>query len=107
MYRPGKQSGKPDALSRQSNHAEIPLDNQSMLPNTVFANLATVLPEKEIQRQIEASLHLDKSLDEILAHLQDESKAPPLVKKGFKDYEMEAGLLFYQGKILVPDIGTL
>ncbi|CCO36331.1 hypothetical protein RSOLAG1IB_11709 [Rhizoctonia solani AG-1 IB] len=107
MYRPRKQSGKPNALSRQSNHANIPPDNQSMLPNSVFANLATVLPEKEIQRQIESSLHLDKSLNEILAHLQDESKVPPSVKKGFKDYEMEAGLLFYQGKILVPDVGTL
>ncbi|CCO33426.1 Retrotransposable element Tf2 155 kDa protein type 3 [Rhizoctonia solani AG-1 IB] len=78
-----------------------------MLLDSVFANMATVLPEKEIQRQIEASLHLDKSLDKILAHLEDESEAPPLVKRGFKDYKMEAGLLFYQGKLLVPDIGTL
>jgi hypothetical protein len=106
-YRPGKQSGKPDALSRQSDHADIPPENQSMLPQSVFANIATVVPEKEIQRQIEASLHLDESLDEILSHLQDESKAPPSVKRGFKDYEMEAGLLFYQGRILVPDVGTL
>ncbi|CEL59125.1 hypothetical protein RSOLAG1IB_12258 [Rhizoctonia solani AG-1 IB] len=106
-YRPGKQSGKPDALSRRPDHANIPLDNQSMLPPSVFANLATVCPKKDIQKEIEASLHLDKSLDEILAHLQDKSKAPPSVKKGFKDYKMEAGLLFYQGRILVPDVGTL
>ncbi|CCO35166.1 Retrotransposable element Tf2 155 kDa protein type 1 [Rhizoctonia solani AG-1 IB] len=107
MYRPGKQSGKPDALSRRSDRANIPPDSQSMLPQSVFANIATVIPEREIQRQIEASLHLDESLDEILSHLQDESKAPPSVKRGFKDYEMEAGLLFYQGCILVPDVGTL
>ncbi|CEL56321.1 hypothetical protein RSOLAG1IB_11892 [Rhizoctonia solani AG-1 IB] len=107
VYRPGKQSGKPDALSRRSDHANIPPDSQSMLPQSVFANLATVRPKKDIQREIEASLHLDESLDEILAHLQDESKAPPSVKKGFKDYEMEAGLLFYQGRILVPDVGSL
>ncbi|CEL52823.1 hypothetical protein RSOLAG1IB_11168 [Rhizoctonia solani AG-1 IB] len=78
-----------------------------MLSPSVFANIATVRPERDIQREIEALLHLDKSLDKILAHLQDESKAPPLVKRGFKDYEMEAGLLFYQGKILVPDVSTL
>ncbi|CCO36554.1 hypothetical protein RSOLAG1IB_12223 [Rhizoctonia solani AG-1 IB] len=107
VYRPGKQLGKPDALSQRSDHADIPPDNQSMLPQSVFANLATVRPEKDIQREIEALLHLDKSLDEILAHLQDKSKAPPSVKKGFKDYEMEAGLLFYQGWILVPDVGSL
>ncbi|CCO30518.1 Retrotransposable element Tf2 155 kDa protein type 2 [Rhizoctonia solani AG-1 IB] len=69
MYRPGKQSGKPNALSQQSNHTDIPPENQSMLPQLVFANLATVLLEKEVQRQIEASLHLDESLDKILAHL--------------------------------------
>ncbi|CCO35747.1 Retrotransposable element Tf2 155 kDa protein type 1 [Rhizoctonia solani AG-1 IB] len=107
MYRPGKQSGKPDALSQRSDHADIPPDNQSMLSPTIFSNIATVCPKKDIQREIEASLHLDESLDKILAHLQDESKAPPSVKKGFKDYEMEAGLLFYQGRILVPDVGTV
>ncbi|CCO36690.1 hypothetical protein RSOLAG1IB_11970 [Rhizoctonia solani AG-1 IB] len=78
-----------------------------MLPQSVFANLTTVQPKKDIQKEIEALLHLGKSLDEILAHLQDKSKAPPSVKKGFKDYEMEAGLLFYQGQIPVPDAGTL
>jgi hypothetical protein len=78
-----------------------------MLPPTVFANIATVRPKRDIQREIEASLHLDESLDKILAHLQDESKAPPSVKKGFKDYEMEAGLLFYHGRKLVPNVGSL
>ncbi|KAF8750261.1 hypothetical protein RHS01_09485 [Rhizoctonia solani] len=56
VYRPGKQSGKPDALSRQSDHADIPPANQTMLPDPVFANVALVTPEKELQRQIEASL---------------------------------------------------
>ncbi|QRW19370.1 Retrotransposable element Tf2 protein [Rhizoctonia solani] len=37
----------------------------------------------------------------------NKSKAPPSIKRAFKDYEMEAGLLFYQGRIVVPDIGTL
>jgi hypothetical protein len=50
-------------------NANIPLENQSMLPQSVFANIATVLLEKEIQCQIEASLHLNEPLDEILAHL--------------------------------------
>ncbi|KAF8673497.1 hypothetical protein RHS04_07660 [Rhizoctonia solani] len=107
VYRPGKQSGKPDALSHQSDHANIPPANQTMLPNPVFANVALVTPEKELQRQIESSLDQDKSLEEILQFLQNKSKAPPSIKRAFRDYKMEAGLLFYQGRIVVPDVGTL
>ncbi|QRW22961.1 Retrotransposable element Tf2 protein [Rhizoctonia solani] len=107
VYCPGKQSGKPDALSRRLDHADIPPANQTMLPNPVFANVALVIPKKELQRQIKASLDQDESLEEILQFLQNESKAPPSIKKAFKDYKMEAGLLFYQGRIVVPDVGTL
>ncbi|KAF8751854.1 hypothetical protein RHS01_08605 [Rhizoctonia solani] len=107
VYRPGKQSGKPDALSRQSDHADIPPADQTMLPDPIFANVALVTPKKELQRQIEASLDQDESLEEILQFLQNESKAPPSIKRAFKDYEMEAGLLFYQGRIVVPDVGTI
>ncbi|KAF8750725.1 hypothetical protein RHS01_09093 [Rhizoctonia solani] len=107
VYRPGKQSGKPDALSQQSDHANIPLDAQTMLPNPVFANVALITPEKELQRQIELSLDQDKSLGEIPQFLQNKSKAPPSIKRAFKDYKMEAGLLFYQGRIVVLDVRTL
>ncbi|QRW24287.1 Retrotransposable element Tf2 protein [Rhizoctonia solani] len=103
VYRPGKQSSKPDALSRRSDHADVPPAPQTMLPDPVFANVALVTPEKELQRQIEASLDQDESLEEILQFLQNESKAPPSIKQAFKDYQMEAGLLFYQGRIVVPD----
>ncbi|KAF8747621.1 reverse transcriptase [Rhizoctonia solani] len=78
-----------------------------MLPDTVFANVALITPKKELQHQIELSLDQDKSLEEILQFLQNESKAPLLIIRAFKDYKMEAGLLFYQGRIVVPDVGTL
>ncbi|KAF8747627.1 hypothetical protein RHS01_11313 [Rhizoctonia solani] len=107
VYRPGKQSGKPDALSQRSDHANVPPKPQSMLPDPIFANVALVTPEKELQRQIEAALDQDESLEEILQFLQNESKAPPSIKKAFRDYQMEAGLLFYQGRIVVPNVGTL
>ncbi|KAF8675482.1 hypothetical protein RHS04_06701 [Rhizoctonia solani] len=107
VYHPGKQSGKPDALSCRLDHANIPPANQTMLPKPVFANVALITPKKELQRQIEAALDQDKSLEEILQFLQNESKAPPSIKRAFKDYQMEAGLLFYQGCIVVPDVGTL
>ncbi|KAF8749427.1 hypothetical protein RHS01_10074 [Rhizoctonia solani] len=37
-YRPGKQSGKPDALSRQSNYVDTRAEPEVMLPEEVFAN---------------------------------------------------------------------
>ncbi|KAF8752407.1 hypothetical protein RHS01_07839 [Rhizoctonia solani] len=61
IYRPGKQLGKPDALSRRSDHVNIPPAAQTMLPDPVFANIALITPEKELQRQIELSLDQDKS----------------------------------------------
>ncbi|QRW25857.1 Retrotransposable element Tf2 protein [Rhizoctonia solani] len=107
VYQLGKQSGKPDALSCHSDHANIPPANQTMLPDPVFANVALVTPEKELQQQIEAALDQDKSLEEILQFLQNKSKAPLSIKRAFKDYQIEAGLLFYQGRIVVPDVGSL
>ncbi|CEL54026.1 hypothetical protein RSOLAG1IB_11558 [Rhizoctonia solani AG-1 IB] len=107
MYRPGKQSTKPDALSCRANHLEVPPRDQSMLPESVFSNIALILPEKEIQSQIEKYLDQDESLTEILEFFRHKSTAPPSVKRGFKDYEREAGLLLYQGRILVPDVNKL
>jgi restriction endonuclease S subunit len=78
-----------------------------MLPESVFPNISLILPEKEIQARIEKHLDQDESLIEIPEHLQNESTAPALVKRAFKDYKMEAGLLFNQGRILVPDVNKL
>ncbi|KAF8755124.1 hypothetical protein RHS01_05741 [Rhizoctonia solani] len=94
VYRPGKQSGKPDALSRRSDHANIPPEPQSMLPDPVFANVALVTPEKELQRQIEAALDQDESLEEILQFLQNKSKAPPSIKKAFRTTKWKLGCCF-------------
>ncbi|CEL58952.1 hypothetical protein RSOLAG1IB_12226 [Rhizoctonia solani AG-1 IB] len=107
MYRPGKQSAKPNALSRHADHLDIPPADQSMLPESIFANTALILPKKEVQSRIEEALDQDESLIEILEYFCHESTAPPSVKQGFKDYEMEAGLLFYQGHILVPNVNKL
>jgi hypothetical protein len=101
-YRPGKQSGKPDTLSRRPDHLDITPEPQIMLPQEVFASVS-MEPEIELQSQIEKLLDQDESLEEILAFLQNGSSTLAYIKKGFKDYSMEAGLLFYQGRIVVPD----
>ncbi|QRW25137.1 Retrotransposable element Tf2 protein [Rhizoctonia solani] len=86
VYQPGKQSGKPDALSCCSNPADIPCATQTMLPD----------PPRP--RQIPGGNPYIPS---------EQVKAPLSIKQAFKDYQMEAGLLFYQGHIMVLDVGTL
>jgi hypothetical protein len=78
-----------------------------MLLESMFANVSLILPGKEIQSRIEKHLDQDESLTKILEFFRHESTAPPSVKRGFKDYEIEAGVLFYQGCILVPDVNEL
>jgi hypothetical protein len=73
-----------------------------MLPKETFASLATE-PETELQARIEKLLDHNESLEEILEFLQNGSTALAYIRKSFKDYQMEAGLLFYQGQIFVPD----
>jgi hypothetical protein len=101
-YRPGKQSGKPDALSRRPDHLDIAPEPQIMLPKEIFTSIA-MEPETKLQNQIEKLLDQDESLEENLTFLQQGSNAPAYIKKAFKDCTMEAGLLFYQGRIVVPD----
>ncbi|CCO34604.1 Retrotransposable element Tf2 155 kDa protein type 1 [Rhizoctonia solani AG-1 IB] len=101
-YRPGKQSQKPDALSRRADHSEIEPSPQIMLPETQFeefgAEIATPLLE-----QIKEALQDDPSLDTVLAAAADPDSMPHSVAAKFKDYTLQDRLLLYQGRIVVPD----
>ncbi|QRW23207.1 Retrotransposable element Tf2 protein [Rhizoctonia solani] len=55
-YRPGKQSGKPDALSRRSDYIDAPQEPEIMLPAEVFAN--TSEEELEIVTEKMRTMHL-------------------------------------------------
>ncbi|CUA75312.1 Transposon Tf2-7 polyprotein [Rhizoctonia solani] len=102
-HRPGKQSGKPDALSRRSDHGDVPPEPQVMLPTEVFANLGEILEEASLEDTIRDQIDKDKSLSEILAFLERNGPAPPSIAKQFRDYSLQDGFLMYQGKVLIPD----
>ncbi|CCO34985.1 Retrotransposable element Tf2 155 kDa protein type 1 [Rhizoctonia solani AG-1 IB] len=101
-YRPGKQSQKPDTLSRRADHSEIEPSPQIMLPETQFegfgAEIATPLLE-----QIKEALQDDPSLDTVMAAAADPDSMPHSIAAKFKDYTLQDGLLLYQGRIVVPD----
>lgn len=107
VYRAGKQSGKPDALSRRADHLDIPAKPQTMLPSKLFEEVQAVQTEIAPEELIVEGQKQDESLEEIFAFLQRAGPAPRSITKGFKDYTMEGDLLKYQGKILVPDDESL
>ncbi|KAF8752476.1 hypothetical protein RHS01_07693 [Rhizoctonia solani] len=89
-YRPGKQLGKPDALSRRSDYIDAPQEPEIMLPAKVFANTS----EEELE-----------IVTEFLT--EDADNAPPSIRKAYRDYDWEEELLWYRGKLVVPDSESL
>jgi transposase InsO family protein len=105
-YRPGKQSEKPDALSRRADYARIPETAQVMIPESQFVVAASIEAptEEEIRAMIQVSTPEDVSLESILHFLGNSpEKAPATVQAKFKDYVLQNGLLRYQNRVVVPD----
>ncbi|QRW27810.1 hypothetical protein RhiXN_02405 [Rhizoctonia solani] len=101
-YCPGKQSGKPDALSRRLDYINLPTELEVMLQPEVFAN--TSEEEVEIVTEIRSKLREDPSLEPIIQFLtEDVDNAPPSIWKAYWDYDWEEDLLWYRGKLVVPD----
>ncbi|KAF8750005.1 Reverse transcriptase (RNA-dependent DNA polymerase) [Rhizoctonia solani] len=101
-YRPGKQSGKPDALSRRSDYVDTAQEPEVMLPSEVFAN--TSEEELEIITEVRSKLREDPSLEPIIQFLtKDADNAPPSIRKAYRDYDWEEDLLWYRGKLVIPD----
>ncbi|QRW26330.1 Retrotransposable element Tf2 protein [Rhizoctonia solani] len=101
-YCPGKQLGKPDALSRRADYAEAPQEPEVMLPAKVFAN--TSEEELKIVMEIQNKLREDPSLEPIIQFLtEDTDNAPPSIQKAYWDYDWEEELLWYCRKLVVLD----
>ncbi|QRW21786.1 Retrotransposable element Tf2 protein [Rhizoctonia solani] len=101
-YCPGKQLGKPDALSRRADYVDTLPEPEVMLPAEVFAN--TSEEEVEIVTEICSKLREDPLLEPIIQFLtEDTDNAPPSIWKAYRDYDWEEDLLWYQGKLVVPD----
>ncbi|QRW22117.1 Retrotransposable element Tf2 protein [Rhizoctonia solani] len=79
-YQPGKQLGKPDALSRRANYIDIPMEPEVMIPAEIFAN--TSEEELEIVTEICSKIKEDPSLEPIIQFLtEDANNAPPSICK--------------------------
>ena len=102
VYRPGKLSNKPDALSRRHDHADIPNPAQVMIEAEKFKGFraeATI----DIISEIKEAQQEDESLATLMASTQKKDELPPSVKKQFNRYTWEGDLLWYDGRIIVPE----
>lgn len=85
VYRAGKQSGKPDTLSRRADHIDALPEPQTMLPAELFEEVQAVQTEIALQERIIEGQQQDESLEEIFAFLKRDGTAPQSVAKGFRD----------------------
>ncbi|QRW23485.1 Reverse transcriptase (RNA-dependent DNA polymerase) [Rhizoctonia solani] len=100
----GKESGKPDALSRQADNTNVSQELEVMLPLEVFAN--TSEEELGIVTEIQSKLKEDPSLEQIIKLLtEDADKALPSIQKAYRDYDWEEDLLEFHDSPLAGHPG--
>ena len=107
MHRPGKSSGKPDALSRRPDHGKGEDDNKDvvLLRPELFKVLALkqghVLlsgQEKSLLKKIREG----KDLDESVVRAVEELRKSGATRLDGAEWTEEQGLILFRGKVYVP-----
>ncbi|QRV74416.1 Retrotransposable element Tf2 protein [Ceratobasidium sp. AG-Ba] len=101
-YRPGKMSNKPDALSRRHDHEDIPNPQQIMINAERFKGFKANI-EIDIISMIREGLSDDKSLTTLIASTKKKEDLPPSIRKQYDKYEWKEDLLWYKGRIVIPE----
>ncbi|QRV74538.1 Transposon Tf2-1 polyprotein [Ceratobasidium sp. AG-Ba] len=101
-YRPGKMSNKPDALSRRHDHEDIPNPQQIMINAERFKGFKANI-EIDIISMIRESLSNDESLTTLIESTKKKEDLPPSIRKQYDKYEWKEDLLWYEGRIVIPE----
>ena len=107
-HRPGKLSGKPDALSRRADHNKGKDDNKGRVllkPEHFCAKAAKrghtrIAADRPLLARMRTCKDHDSVVVEALQTLLD--KAPIQLKRGLEDWNTEDGLILHRGKVYVP-----
>lgn len=84
-FRPGKLSGKPDALSRRYNHTEIPNRAQTMIAVEKFRGFKGEV-KIDIISEIKEAQQEDENIAPLIQSTKEKDSLPPTVQKGFKHF---------------------
>jgi hypothetical protein len=96
-------SNKPDDLSRRHDHADIPNPAQVVITAKRFngfraeTNLDIISEIREAQQE-------DKSLLTLLSNTKEKGNLLPSIRKQYAKYAWEEELLWYEGRIVVPEV---
>ncbi|QRW06191.1 Retrotransposable element Tf2 protein [Ceratobasidium sp. AG-Ba] len=99
---PGKMSNKPDALSRRHDHEDIPNPQQIMINAERFKGFKANI-EIDIISMIREGLSDDESLTTLIASTKKKEDLPPSIRKQYDKYEWKEDLLWYEGRIVIPE----
>ena len=107
-YRPGRQGGKPDALSRRSDLKPEGVDNEerTLLDPKFFRVMAIkrgathVDGDRALLRDMRKAKAYDDELVEAIEKLK--RHAPRMLQKGLEEWNTEDGLILFRGKVYVP-----
>ncbi|QRV93063.1 Retrotransposable element Tf2 protein [Ceratobasidium sp. AG-Ba] len=102
VYRPGKMSEKPDALSRRSDHGDSPMEPQVMIPPEKFVGFMADVRTSFLDEVREAQKE-DEAIKVLWDSVANKEQLPPSVRKEFRRYDIKEGILEYDGKIYIPD----
>jgi len=102
-HTPGKNAGKPDALSRQPDHeGDHNYEDCILLPESLFAKqLTTEIIDTQFQQCIKDCQQLDNEVLTILQHLQA-PKSGILQSLLKEEWSAQDGIVFKEGHIYVP-----
>jgi transposase InsO family protein len=112
-HRPGKSMGKSDALSRRADHGTGSDDNSNMVLLTpdLFAvraleGLEVVGEERNIMRDIRRGVR-DGEKEEGVAKVAKELQSTSAKSVRSAEWSLDNGVLYFRGKIYVPDASDL
>jgi hypothetical protein len=103
----GKTAGKPDALSRRADHDTGDADNEdvTLLPTSLFVKTITFsLPpiSDDLMRRFRNCQQIDETVIEVLRSIAA-NKSTPLTATLKKHWSVQDGLVFYSGRLYVPN----
>jgi len=107
LHRPGRSSGKPDALSRRSDHGKGEDDNKDvvLLRPELFKILALkqghVLVSGQ-ERPLLQKIRQSKDLDESVVRAVEELRKSGTSRIDGAEWAEEQGLILFRGKVYVP-----
>lgn len=95
VYRAGKMSNKPDALSQRSDHLDVPNPKQVMLLEERFVGFRAELTTDIISLIRDAQSN-DESLETLIQSTREKDKLPPSIRKQYHKYTWSEELLWYE-----------